>query len=162
MDFDTDFDTDPESPYWMDELRKARSRIVHSYPTRTDRPKHYYKSLQRLYGSARERLSGIINIQHLAEVERWPFMQWHYRNLEALGKAMFSTQDRDIVIQDARDALDNWQHRKPLESRRDQMEFRNATASLRFLKRLGMDTPESNELWEQMNNVCYDHTNSDF
>jgi hypothetical protein len=165
-----DFDTNPESPYWMEELSKARSRIV----SHVDRPVHYYKTLEQLYGTAHECLSGISTAQHFAGVERLPFMRRHYRNLEALGKAMFSTRDRDKVIQDARRALDNWHHRESrfaamtdLDAgtldyikRRDEMELYLMCMSLRSLKRIGMNTPESNELLQQIDDDYCAHMKS--
>jgi hypothetical protein len=153
------FNTNPESRYWLRELNEA----VNGFGSRVDRPAHYGRALQQLYGSAHECLLGISCARHFANVERLPFMRRHYRNLETLGKAMFSTRDRDKVIQDAHYALDNWHNcnrREAMEDldadmleyvkQQDEMKLQRMGAALDCLKEIGMDTPESNELLQQI------------
>jgi hypothetical protein len=157
------FNTNPESRYWLEELSKARN----GFGSRVDRPAHYNHALQQLYGSAHECLFGISCARHFASVERLPFMRRHYHNLEALGKAMFSIRDRDKVIQDAHYALDNWHRRTTryeemqdfdadmLEyvKQQDEMKLNRMGAALDCLKEIGMDTPESNELLQQIKDI---------
>jgi hypothetical protein len=153
------FNTNPESRYWLEELSKARN----GYGSCVDRPAHYSHALQQLYGSAQECLFGISCARHFASVERLPFMRRHYRKLEVLGKAMFSTRERDKVIQDARHVLNNWHNCNRREAMqkldadtrddlriRDGMELNRMGAALDCLKEIGMDTPESNELLQQI------------